>query len=415
MSTLALPKRYSDLTLLYAAYIHELWDTLEAKVNGNIDRNNVQTGFATWAQVTLQKDVNFYFGAAGAAFFQFINATGELMYTHTLTGKNTIFNINGTEVARVDPSKNFTSKKELYFPSDTNYGLYSLVARYRKPLLVYNSSTQIDLENNTEFSNESLVVLPYGPIAVAEDLASTHKFRRCIISNTANGYATGHVGAAQGGVRVGLVLTANTWYFMYAVRVQFGADAGNKFIMVLSELSPKYSNFSALDTLFGASQWVYLGAVRYGMGSAQTTTLCPFVMDKSGWTYFTSRAAATNFFGINVLNNSLVNSTSYVSKFTFNAANSGNAVPDTCSIIQCRWFAIFDSVDISGVIALGTSTSNILHQLPTFSSLFDNTAHADDFKIPNGKGYQFLAKRYGSSSFNYDLTLTISGFLDDYV
>jgi hypothetical protein len=415
MSVLALPKHYGDLGLMYASQIHELWDTLEAKVNGFIDKDNIQTGFATWSQVTLQKDVNFFMGAAGSAYFHMDSVTGELIYTHAFVGKNTIFKINAVEVARVDSSKNLSFKKEIFFPSDTAYGLYALVARYTKPLLVYTNSTTIDMENNTEFSNESLVVLPYGPIHVQEDLASTQKFRRLVISNTANGYATGHVGAAKGGVKVGLSLTANTWYFIYAVRVQFGADAGNNFIMVMDDTSPKYANFSTLDTRYGSGQWVYLGSVRYGMGSAQTTTLCPFVMDKSGWTYFTGRAAATNLFGICVLNASVINSTSYASKLTFNAANSGNACPDTVSSILLQWFAITDGTDISGVVAIGKSTSNIQHQLPAFSSLFDNTAHADNIKIPNNQGMMFLAKRFGTSSFNYDLSLFISGFLDEFV
>lgn len=414
MSVLALPKHYGDLALLYAQYIHEMWDTLEAKVNGNIDKDNLQTGFANWSQVTLVKDVNFYMGAAGGAFFHMDTVTGELIYTHAQVGKSTIFKINAVEVARVDSAKNLSFKKEIYFPSDTSYGLFALIARYTKPLLVYTNSTTIDMENNTEFANESLVVLPYGPIHVQEDLAATQKFRRLVISNTANGYASGHVGAAQGGVKVGLVLTANTWYFVYAVRVQFGADAGNKFIMVLDSTSPKYSNFSTLDTRYGSGQWVYLGSVRYGMGGAATTTLAPFVMDKSGWTYFTGRAAASDYFGIRVVSATTVNSTTYTNMLTFSAADSGNACPDTVSSILVKWAAVQDGdSDMSGTLAIGKSTTNIQHQLESLGDLYENTDHGGDCKIPNNQAMMFLAKKHSSEDFS--LRVFISGFLDEFV
>lgn len=422
MSQLALSKLYGDSTLLFKADFDTMWSELETKTNGNIDSDNVASGWASWNQVTLSKDSDYTFGTTNSGIVRFYTSTNEFVFAHDTTAKDTIFKIAGTEVARIDSSANFSVKKDIYFYNrSTVFPLSRLLGVYQKPVLVYSDGTTINVEQNTETANRTLIVFPAGPIAVTEDISLTHKFRQLKTSASANGYASGQTGAADSGMRVGVTLTANTWYFVYAVVVQFGDDAAggaDNFILVADSTSPKTSNWSTLDTRYGAGMWLYLGAFRYGHGGASTTTMIPFLYDHQGWCHFTGRAAANDFFGIRVVESTTVSSTSYTSMFTATAADSGNAVPDTMSALKLAYRLDVDADGhMHGLCAFGISTTSILWDMPSFGdNLNVGEYHGWHTKIPNNQGIQLLARK-GVVDANDDFLMVvyITAFLDEWV
>lgn len=415
MSQLALSKLYGDLTLLFKADIDTMWTELEAKVNGNLDDDNVESGWASWNQVTLDKDADLSFGTTSSGVVRFYSATNEFVFAHDTTARNTIFKVGGTEIARVDSSANFKIDTDLFFYNrNTTYPLSYLVG-YQKPVLVYVDSTTINVEQNTATANTTLIVLPTGPIAVTEDVSATHKFRQLKTSATANGYISTHTGAADSGMRVGLSLAANTWYFVYAVVVNYGDDAGDNFILVGDDTNPMPTNWSTLDTRYGAGMWLYLGMFRRGFGDAQTTTVIPFLQDHQGWLTFTSRASSGDFFGI-LYDDTASSSTSYTTITTFSHGNSGDAVPANCSLLKfnVRVGADADS-DMMGAIKLTDSSGNDLHILPSFgNNLTASEDHGWEFKIPAGEGI-ILKARHGSSGEDYDIDVAVAAVLDEWV
>lgn len=422
MSTLVLPKTYGDLDLLFAADVNDMWNTLEYKTNGDIDEDNVNANWASLSQLTLSKDVTYTMGTTNTALLKFVTLTNQFVFAHLTTARNFLFKVGASEVARVDADKNFICKKPAYFYNrNTVYDLTRLLA-YQKPVIIYVDGTTINVEQNIDTANRTLIVFPAGPIHVTEDVSVTHKFRQLRTGSLANGYRTTDTGAADSGMRrndglgTALSLTANTWYFVYACIVLGGDDAGNNFILVADDTSPKTANWSTLDTRYGAGCWVYLGAFRYGHGGAATTTMIPFVYDHQGWLSFVGRAASNNFFGIRIYSGDVILGV-YTTIATFNAANSGNAAPDTMSALKVTYRPVTDGDgDMMGQLVFGNSTSNVLWEMPSFgNNLSAGEAHGWEAKIANGKGIKLLGIRGGASAEDFSITVYISAVLDEWV
>ncbi len=415
--SLSLSKLYGDLTLLFKADIDTMLTELETKTNGLLDSTDVASGWVVWSQVTLSKDTDYSLGATDTGVIRFYNATNQFVFAHDTTAKETIFKIGGTEVAKIDTSANFNSKQDIYFYNrSTTYPL-SYLLNYQKPVLVYLTSTTIQVEQNTGTANTTLLVFAAGPVAVTEDVAATHKFRKIVTSATANGYATAHTGAADSGMKAGVTLTANTWYFVYAVIVRGGDDAGNNFVLVVDSVNPDPTNWAALDTAYGAGQWLYLGLFRYGHGTASTTTMIPFIQDHQGWHTFTGRAATDNFLGLRV-DSQTVTSTSYTTLETLTSGNSGDAVPATCSMMKCAVRVVADGdSDMMGNLIITDSSDNTLWNLASFgANLTDTEAHGWEFKIPNGAGIKLKGRRgTGSTTEDFIVATTISAVLDEWL
>lgn len=383
MSALSLTKNYADSTLLFAADLHDMWAELESKTNGNIDSSNVVAGWSTFGNVVLAKDTDFSFGLTASAYMTYDDTDDELVFSHVTTAKDFLFKIGGTTVATLDTSKELTVTKDIFFHNKSTAYPLSYLVNYKKPVLTYVDSTTVAIEQNTTTANRSLIVFPVGPIAVTEDVSATHKFRKLKIDATANGYGSTHTGAADSGMKVGLSLTANTWYFVYAAVVRYGDDAGNNYILVVDSVNPKPANWNTLDTSYGAGKWVYMGMLRYGHGAGATTTLVPFVYDKSGWLTFTGRAAVDDFFGIKVAETT-VTATSYTTLETFSSADSGDAAPSICSHLNITIRPIASTSGMNGNIIVSDNADNVLYNLPSFAAnLADADAHGFQFKIPN--------------------------------
>ncbi len=383
MSNLSLTKEYGDLTLLFAADVHNMWTELETKTNGNLASDNVASGWATWSQVTLSQDVDYSLGVTPSHYMYHKSSTSAFVFANITTQRDFYFKLGGTTYGTLDTSNNLVLTKDIMFYNKSTVYPLSYLIGYTKPVLTYIDDNSINVEQNTTTSARTLIVFPTGPIAVTEDTTSTHKFRQLKLDATANGYASGHTGAADSGLKSGLTLTANTWYFVYAVVVQGGDDAANdNFVLVINDTNPSPSNWGTLDTLFTAGNWVYLGLFRYGFGSTLDTTLVPFVQDHNGWHTFTSRAATNDFFGIKTAEVS-VTSTSYATLETYTAADSGDAAPATCSHIKFS-YRVTGPAEMNGNFILTDGSDNVLYDLPSFAVLLEvDEAHGWQFTIPN--------------------------------
>ncbi len=138
-------------------------------------------------------------------------------------------------------------------------GIASLFG-YRRPNLTFIGVTSVDVENNTGTANQTTIVFPDGTIrSVTEDTSSTHKYRRFIITATAE-FTTG---TEDSGLYSGLSETNNTWYAIYAVK---SAIDTTKFVLVGTTTLPLRANFATLNTNLGTNGWVYLGLIRNGDG-----------------------------------------------------------------------------------------------------------------------------------------------------
>jgi hypothetical protein len=416
MSSLILSKLYGDTDLLYKSDIDTMLDELEAKTNGDIDASNLASGWGNLGQLTLAKDITFTMGGTDTAYWLFVNSSNELKIGNTHGGADVLFKVESAEAARIDSSANdFLIQKDVYFKDrSTAFSLYRLIGTYQKPVLVYVSSTVIDVENNTETANQTLICFGTGPVAVTEDTSSTNKFRRLSLSATANGYGSTHTGAADSGLRVGLSLSANTWYFVYAVRVQYGDDAGNNFILSVDDSSPVYTNHSTLNSRYGTGEWVYLGCIRRGYGASATTTLIPFTQDHQGWTCFTDRGAADNFFGIEMATTT-VTSSSATTKLTFSVANSGNAFPANFVAFKMDIQTYEDGDgDFETMADIWFSASGVHAYLPHLES--DGGQMGYSIVLPVISGGFYSARRQADDSGNdAGLELYVTGFLDHMV
>lgn len=392
MSSLALTKEYGDDTLMFASDVHNMWTELETKVNGQIASDNVTTGWASWSNVTLSQDVDYALGATSSAYFYYSDTNNELVFAHVTTARSFLFMLGSAEYGEIDSSGNLLIEKDVVFYNRSTVYPLSYLIGYKKPVLVYDDTTSIRIEQNTTTANRTLIVFPAGPIAVTEDTSSTHKFRQLKIDATANGYSAAHTGAADSGMYVGLTLTENTWYFVYAVVVQGGDDAVNdNFILVVRDVNPSPSNWGTLNSNFGSGMWVYVGLFRYGYGTTSGDSIVPFVQDKSGWHMFTGRAATDNLFGIKIAEGT-ISSTSYSTIETLTPANSGDAAPATCSHMRLsvRPVAV---AEMNGNMIITDGSDNVLWDLQSFAVNLEVTeAHGMSWVVPNVSSLKLKAK-----------------------
>ncbi len=140
---------------------------------------------------------------------------------------------------------------------------------YRRPVLTYISATAVDIEANTGTSNQTCVQFPNEQRCVTENTSPTSVNRRFIISENAS-----NSGTKNSGLRSGYIATNNTWYALYAWKV---SDNSTDFVIVGDTVTPVQANYSALNTAYGTNQWVYLGMIAAGDGSASASNILKFV------------------------------------------------------------------------------------------------------------------------------------------
>lgn len=416
MSLLDIPKNYVDGELLYHADLTAMWSAVETKVNvTKLDSDNIQSGFATNGDVTYRDDVKLYFGDSSTAYLMG-ESTGDLHVVSTANA-DIILKINNAEVGRFDSATlDLQVPGVAYFAArSTTYPINRILSAYQKPVLVWQATDSVSVENNTTIANETLIMFPTGPIAVTENIGSTHKFRKLLTTATANGYDSAHTGAADSGIRSGLALAANTWYYTYAVRVRYGSDAGNNFILVLDDTSPVQANEATLNTRYGTSEWVYLGCVRrgYGASSTSTTAICKFQMTHQGWTVVYANDT-NDLAGIEIYRANITSAAGDATAWTLAIGNSGTSVPAVIDSIQVGWsLADDDDATIHGHAYWTDASSNKCMILPQQQNAF-STDGGYTWKMPVVSGHLIVVGTSGGSN-DADHGILLQGWCDFYI
>lgn len=183
-----------------------------------------------------------------------------------------------------------------------------LLSKYRKPRLIYVDGSTVSLESTLIYGRDRLWSIVDNTLA---------------FGSGANGETNGDSGAAVSGLANGESRTANRWYYIYAVEVQYGTNAnGSNAILVASVTSPLTSNISTINSAFGTGKWVYVGVVRNGYNDGtNTNVIIPFKYDENGYMRFTNATASQ---GIGMTLNSGTASTNleYTLDITNNDADS---------------------------------------------------------------------------------------------
>lgn len=144
--------------------------------------------------------------------------------------------------------------------------LLSKFLSYRRPVLVYTTTSTLTAENNTSNANETGILFPDNDYRV--DSTSSHRVltvTRAAIFNGAN----------QSGGLVGTPAN-NTWFAVYAVKCQ---NNTTDFVLVHTTVLPLQGNWATLNSNFGLNGWIYLGVVPYGTNdSGSGNIILGFVM-----------------------------------------------------------------------------------------------------------------------------------------
>lgn len=301
--TLVITKAYASGAILLEAHIDNFRNGLltffntDGFTSAQFASLALTDSYFTNLKLTVTDSAKLVFGT-GSDGEMGVNSSKELFFNTTVGGRTfTLTCVTKTVVCKTTQID--LPGEVIIGAGQSGYGILHQIGYYRKPVLVYQSSTSIAIENNSATSNETIISFPSRILAVTEALAGSEKYRKMSIGSTANGYDAAHTGAALGGLRSGLTLTANTWYAIYACRVRGGTNAGNKFILVGDSILPTQTNYATLNSRYGDGEWVYLGLVRYGYGVVgSTTSIVPFVYTNKGWCYFTLSDAGVTTAGV---------------------------------------------------------------------------------------------------------------------
>lgn len=263
---------------------------------------------------------------------------------------------------------------------------------YRRANLSFISVTTVDIENNTDTANQTKVVFPDGEArSVTEDTSSTSKYRRFIITETAN-FITG---TENSGLYTGLSETTNTWYAIYAVKSQINSS---NFVLVGTTTIPTQGNASTLNTNLGTNSWVYLGLIRNGDNSAATGDILAF-QQQSGLSVFDNTATgnAANQPGIRVASSASANAATYT-------YSSGTGATDLPAMIKVVHFA--GSVPASaGSFSLGNSAN-------TFTYSIGEASSGSTFRVLAGAASGLRVTKGGAAA---ALDVFIFGYVDSFL
>ncbi len=266
-----------------------------------------------------------------------------------------------------------------------------LLAKYRKPRLVYVSADVVSLEST----------YVYGRDRLWEIIDNT-----CSLATSANGETSGDSGAAVSGRYAGESRVANRWYYIYAVEVQYGDDVdGANAILVASVVPPLNANITSLNTALGTGKWVYMGVVRNGYNDGVTTdAIMRFKYDESGYLRFTN-ASGSEGMGMTLASGTAATNLEYTIDITNNDADSIPVTATRCIFSGHRESHGFEfhyrniSTDENHMIA--TSCYHV-------SSLSSLTGIVR-MEVPVVTGYKLVVVIGNAST---DRRITLVGFLD---
>lgn len=200
----------------------------------------------------------------------------------------------------------------------------------------------------------------------------------------------------QSGLRTGTVAN-NTWYAVYAVKANSGANV----VLVADVTLPLQANIATINGFYGANSWVYLGLIRYGDGSGSPSGIVNFVQCGNKTKFINvSDGGATGFIaeGVRMAHTAGATTLGYSYASGTGAAQIPANVPHTlwtiCSAaLASSYISVLNSLNTKGFTQYASfSASTAAQRL--------ETAALDGVSISNG----------ASSSIAYDIWL--SGYVD---
>jgi hypothetical protein len=290
MSTLNMPRSLTDLTNPTEAQLDTMRTALLNFFNTTkMTEANLAAGGLDWSLLggTLGNDVPLAFTSnhyitqynTSTGVFELTNTQGDIGWNHKLTSTTSedflrLRNQDGLLISEGLVSCNTTVGRN---DVDINW----LMARYRKPRLLYTDDNIVTLEANGTSATDSMLLF--------HDRLATCSDRTLNLNDDANGETVADVGASLSGRRAGLARANNTWYYIYAVIVQYGADNdGTKFILCADTTSPLAANIATLNTRYGTNKWVYMGLVRNGYNTTGGGAKIVFFIQNENRTQFTT-------------------------------------------------------------------------------------------------------------------------------
>jgi hypothetical protein len=231
----------------------------------------------------------------------------------------------------------------IFFNGTANIGIKGILAKSRpKPTIEWYSTSAVSLQRNSATANTTILNFPEDVISVTEVVSTSAKYRWASVSNTANGYGTGHSGAASGGRRSGVSATSNSWYYVYACKLRSGTDFSStthKFIIVFDTLAPTQTNESTLDGHYGSGNWLYLGLVRYGYGATGSSSeIIKFKYSPRGHCILYGQAT---YAGLH-LAYSTADADNTTALYTVATGTSGNVIPSIVG--RCTYYVVRENV-----------------------------------------------------------------------
>lgn len=250
------------------------------------------------------------------------SSTNTIASNENNTNENALYNaFTGLEAGTSSMSK-------LPLDADPTSALYAATkqyvdayANYRRPSLTFVSVTTVDVEANTGTANQTKIVFPDGNYrSVTEDTSSTNKYRRFLITATAEFTS----GTEDSGLFSGLSEAANTWYAIYAVKSTINTA---NFVLVGTTTLPTTANFSTLNSNFGTNGWVYLGLIRNGDNVSATTDILTFFQSANMTilnNLHTASSAAQDAIGMRLANTAGAATLTY----TYSAGTGATNIPN---------------------------------------------------------------------------------------
>lgn len=340
MGTLTITKAYSTGAALLEAHVDNFRSGLLTLFNTDgFDASNFDgTGISSdkfLGNTLIASNGNYIeFGntaVTGDAWFG-PDASGDLEFD-TAANTTTLEFFADAEVMIITNTEITIPNDILLKAGDSGRTVFQALSIYKKPVLQWESSTSVSVQNNSATSDETIIYFPTFVASIEEENPS--KFRKADITNEARGYQTSSSGTARGGRRDGLSLTTNSWYAVYAAKVRSGTDYDEttaKFVLVFDSTLPTSANESTLDSRYGEGCWNYMGLVRYGFGATGSSSAIPkFIQSNKGWTYFYEKSSS-GYGGVNLAYST--SSSSNDPLYTFDDGTSGNVIPEIVGAVQ---------------------------------------------------------------------------------
>jgi len=185
-------------------------------------------------------------------------------------------------------------------------GLNPGLLRYRRPNLQWASISTVNVEDQivTGVSGDCTILFSDGKLLTVNSTAQT----RFDITRNAS-----LSGTKLSGLRTGAE-AANTNYALYAVRA---TDNDNTWVTVGDVVFPVNSSITTLNTNFGTNKWIYIGWIRNGNNSSQTTDIVKFVQTGHIMYFYESNTSniGRNLYGIKYASTAAATQLTYTATF----------------------------------------------------------------------------------------------------